>query len=232
KESKNKIKEQRVEFGRVVNTLNDKSMDTINSLKEDFTKDKTASIEKTKKEFNEDKTLMKNQFNRQNSLKDVLYEQRLGEMEKQTNKIIENYENKIAQIAKKAEVEVTAAKGREETRQLKENQANRLSFETLYQEHESEKNQMRDKYESVIARNEALSEQKTNAIIQKYEDKMAREALNYQKEITVKTSEAQSQFERLFKSSELEKENIRSQYEQRIENMKINELKQGNTKKA
>ena len=49
----------------------------------------------------------------------------------------------------------------------------------------------------------------------------------------MKLSESQSQFEKLFKTSELEKETLRNQYEQRMENMRLASLeKQGNTKKT
>lgn len=231
-ESKNKIKEQRVEFGRVVNTLNDKSIDTINALKDDFSKDKSTSIEKSKKEFNEDKIAMKNEFVRQNSLKETLYEQKLAEMEKQTNKVIENYENKIAQIVKKADTEVSAIKTKEEIRKLKEDQAAKLAFDTIEKENESEKNQIRDKFTSMAARNHALNEQKTNALVSKYEDIINRERTDHQKEMTLRMSEAKSQFERLFKNSEIEKETIRNQFEQRLENMKLAGISQDNSKKA
>ena len=97
-QNNSKLKDQRVEFGRVVNTMNEKNIETINTLKDEYSKDKTVYIEKSKKDFNEEKVAMKNEFNRQNSLKEVVYEQRLIEMEKQTSKIIENYENKLSQI--------------------------------------------------------------------------------------------------------------------------------------
>lgn len=231
-ESKNKIKEQRVEFGRVVNTLNDKSIDTINALKDDFSKDKSTSIEKSKKEFNEDKISMKNEFVRQNSLKETLYEQKLAEMEKQTNKVIENYENKIAQIVKKADTEVSAIKTKEEIRKLKEDQATKLAFDTLEKENQIEKNQIRDKLTSMAARNHALNEQKTNALVSKYETIINKERTDHQKEMTLRMSEAKSQFERLFKNSEIEKETIRNQFEQRIENMKLADIANDNSKKA
>lgn len=231
-QSKNKIKQQRIEFGRVVNTMNDKNMETINSLKEDYSKDKSTSIEKSKKDFNEEKIAMKNEFNRQSQLKDSLYEQKLAEIEKQTGKIIENYENRISQIARKAENEVNTVKTKDEARSLKETQANALAFDTIKAENRNEIAQMRDKYEGVISRNQQLNQQKTNSIIQKYEDQLARERTESQKELAVRVGESQSQFERLYKSSELEKASLRSQYEQRIETLRLNSLAQENSKKA
>lgn len=231
-DSKNKIKEQRVEFGKVVNSMNDKNMETINALKDDLTKDKSVTIEKTKKAFSDEKLAMKDSFNRQATIRDSLYEQKLADLEKQTSKIIDNYENRISQIARKAEAEVTSVKSREETRKLKEGQANAMAFESLRQEQQTDIAQMRDKYEGTIQRNQSLSEQKTNGLVQKYEDTLARERNNHQKELAVRLGEAQTQFETLYKSSELEKATLRTQYEQRIENMKLASNTNERSKKA
>ena len=230
--SKIKMNDQRVQFGRVVNTLNDKNMEAINALKEDYSKDKSASIEKSKKDFNEEKVTMKNEFNRQNAVRDSLYEQKLANLEKQTEKIIENYENRISQIARKAESEVTSIKDKEQVRQQQETQANAMAFDSLKAEQESELAQVRGKYESVIAKNQAMGQQRTNSIIQKYEDQLTRERTESQKELALRLGEAQSQFERLHKSSELEKSTLKNQYEQRIETMRLASLAQENSKKV
>ena len=231
-DSKNKMKEQRIEFGKVVNTINDKNMETINALKEDLTKDKSQTIEKTKKAYSEEKLAMKESFNRHASIRDSLYEQKLADLEKQTSKIIDNYENRISQIARKAENEVQSVKSREEARKLKESQANTLAFESLKNEKDSDIVQMRDKYEGTIQKNQIMNQQKTNSIVQRYEDTLARERSDHQKEMAVRLGEAQSQFETLYKSSELEKSTIRTQYEQRIENLKLTSLANDNSKKA
>ncbi|AUN97877.1 hypothetical protein DOM21_11895 [Bacteriovorax stolpii] len=227
-----RIKEQRVEFGRVVNTMNEKNMETINSLKEDYSKDKTVSLEKNKKDFNDEKVALKTEFNRQNSIRENLYEQKLADMEKQTNKIIENYENRISQIARKAENEVAIVKSTEAERAAKEGQANKLAVETLRTQSRQELNQMRDKYETKIARDKAMGDNQTSRIIQKYEDQLVRERNDHQKELSTRLGESQAQFERLFRSSELEKATLRDQYEQRMENMRLQSLSQENTKKA
>ena len=230
-QSKNRIKEQRVEFGRVVNTLNDKNMETISSLKDDFSKDKTTSIERSKKDFNDEKVTMKNDFNRQIAVRDTLYEQKLAELEKQTTKIIDNYENRIAGLTRKAENEVGQIKNTETERKLKEAQANKVAIENLRAQSDADLVQMRDRYEGKIARDRAIMDSSTNKIVQKYEDQLNRERTEHQKELSVRLTEAQSQFERLFKSSELEKETMRNQYEQRMENIKLASLAQDQSSK-
>ncbi len=231
-DSKNKIKQQRIEFGKVVNNINDKNIETINSIKEDYSKEKSESIERNKKSHSEEKLAIKDSFNRRASMRDSLYEQKLADLEKQTSKIVDNYENRISQIARKAETEVESIKSKEEAKKLKESQANALAFDSLKNEKDTNIAQMRDRYEGTIQKNQNLSDQKTNSLVQKYEDKLMREQNAHQKEMSTRLGEAQSQFASLYKNSELEKSALRTQYEQRIENLKLASLSNDHSKKA
>ena len=91
---------------------------------------------------------------------------------------------------------------------------------------------MRDRYEGTIHKNQITSDQRTNTLVQKYEDKLMREQNAHQKELSTRLGEAQSQFAALYKNSELEKSALRTQYEQRIENLKITSQANDNSKKA
>lgn len=233
KKAKVQLKNQRVEFGKYINNVNSKKMEEVSSIKSELNKDKTNFIEKSKRDFNEEKTMLKDEFNHQLTVKNDMYEKKLAEMEKQTNKIIENYENRISQIARKAENEVDTLNATNEERKAKENQAIKIAFDSEHRQHEMELANLRDKYEGMIGKDRVINEQQTNRIVQKYEDELSRERANNAKEVAMRVSESQAQFERLFKASELEKETLRNQYEQRMENMKLASLStQGNTKKA
>ena len=232
--STGRLKEQRIEFGKYINNVNDKKLEEISSIKSEYSKDKTDFIEKSKKETSDEKYMIKEDFNRQSTIKEDLYERKLGEMEKQTNKIIENYENRIGQIARKAEKEVETLKASDEERKAKESLALKISAENQSRAHQMEVSGLRAKYEGMIGRDRAMTEKQTTSIVQKYEDQIDRERSEHQKEMSLKLSESQAQFERLFKSSELEKETLRNQYEQRMENMKAAQAmnSNGNSKKV
>ncbi len=227
-----RIKEQRVEFGKVVNTINEKNMNTIASLKDDYSKDKSISIEKTKKDFNDEKVNLKTDFNRQIHMKESLYEQRLAEMEKQTGKIIENYENRISQIVRKSDKEVEVIRNTESERKNKEELAQKFLFDNIQKAHSTEVIQLRSRFENKVAKDRVLNDQQLNRIVQKYEDQLERERIDGQKTMTIRLSEAQARLERLFKSSEQDKENIRAQSEAKIENIKLASTSQENSKKV
>ena len=233
RKSKGDIKNQRVEYGKFINTVNSKKMEEVSSIKTEFNKDKSNFIEKSKRDFNDEKVAMKEDFNHQIQVKDDMYEKKLSEMEKQTNKIIDNYENRIGQIARKAETEVDALKSSTEERKMKEGLAIKDAFDSKERQHQLDLANIRDKYENMISKDRILGEQRTNRLIQKYEDQITRDKTDGQKELSTKLTESEAQFERLFKASELEKETLRNQYEQRMENMKLASLSsQGNSKKV
>jgi hypothetical protein len=230
--SKDRISEQRVEFGKVVNTMNDKNMESISALKDDYSKDKTQYIERAKKGHSDEKLAIKSEFQRQNALRETLYEQKLAEVEKQTGKIIENYENRISQIVRKAEHEVEMIKSKEQERNQKETQSNKIAIDMLRKENAASVAQLRDKYEGEMLRDRTVADLQINQLMQKYDDQITRERMDHQKELSLRLNESRSQFERLAKSVEMEKETQRNQYEQRIENMRIASLVKENSKKV
>ncbi len=234
--SKQHMKDQRVEFGKYINNVNEKNLDEISSIKSEFAKDKTNFIEKTRKDVSDERNAMKEGYVHQVSVKEDMYEKKLAEMEKQTNKIIENYETRMNNLARKSEKEVEVMRNTNEARRIKEGQTVQIAFENQARQNEIEMGSLRTKYENMIGKDRAVNELRTNQLIQKYEDRLEMERSDHQKEMGLKLSESQAQFERLFKSSELEKETLRNQYEQRMENMKNASLVQGgpkgNSKKA
>jgi hypothetical protein len=223
---------ERIEFGKVVNTLNEKNIETISTLKNEFAKDKTEFIEKSKRDFNIEKTQMKDEFNNELALKDQMYNGKFQELENQTARIIDNYENRLEQLARKNDKEMEMFKIGAAERMSKEVEAYKTENEMINKSHQGEVANMRDKFERIIARDRTLSDQQATKISQKYEDQLERERFDHQRELSSKLTEAQAQFERLFKASELEKETMRNQYESRMENMKLSASEQQNSKKA
>lgn len=216
KDAKRSMDAQRVEFGKVVNSMNEKNMETLSSLKDDFAKDKSQYIEKSKRDYNQDLTELKSDYQKQIELKDLANDKKMSELQKQANKMIESYENKISQIERKANKEIESLKVNEEERKAKENQSRQLELNMIAASHDTEVKQLRDKYERMIYRDRSETEKMVNKIVQKYEDQLSRERLESQKEKNLKLSEAQANLERLYKAAELEKSTLRQQYEDRI----------------
>lgn len=216
KDSKKSIDAQRVEFGKVVNSMNEKNMETLSSLKDDFAKDKSDYIERSKREYNNDLTSLKIDYEKQLEVKDVVNNKKLEEFKRQAEKVLESYENKIAQVERKANKELESLKINSEERNLKEEQARQIELKAIADSHRNDLDQLRNKYESMIYRDRSETEKLVNKIVQKYEDQLGRERIESQKEKNLKISEAQANLERLYKATELEKSTLRQQYEDRL----------------
>jgi len=218
--TKRSLDSQRVEFGKVVNSLNEKSMQTLSDIKDDFAKDKKEYIEKSKKEFNAELVALKEDYQRQMQLKDQVNDKKMENFEKQMLKIIDGYENKMAQIERKAAVEIESLKMNDQERKIRENQARNEEMAMIQKEHENEIKSLRDKFERMIYRDRSDNEKIVNKIVQRYEDQLGRERLESQKNLNLKLAESQANMERLYKASELEKSTMRQQYQDRMEQLK------------
>lgn len=218
--TKRSLDSQRVEFGKVVNSLNEKSMQTLSDIKDDFAKDKKDYIEKSKKEFNAELVALKEDYQRQMQLKDQVNDKKMENLEKQMLKIIDGYENKMAQVERKASVEIESLKMNDQERKIRENQARNEEMAMIQKEHENEIKSLRDKFERMIYRDRSDNEKIINKIVQRYEDQLGRERLESQKNLNLKLAESQANMERLYKASELEKSTMRQQYQDRMEQLK------------
>lgn len=232
KESKERLKDQRVEFGKVVNNITEKNNENISSLKEDFAKDRSQLQMKNQMELSEEKRALRDKLQIALSARDNLSQKKIDEIKKDADRIADNYEAKLEHISRENDKQMEMLKATSEERYIKQEQKSNLTLEINKQEHELEIKNMRGRYERLIDKDRAVSEQAAGRIIQKYEDQLERERNAHQKEVSLRTNEAQLQIERLFKANEMEKETIRSQYEDRIENMKLSSLEQVNSKKA
>ncbi len=216
KDSKKTIDAQRIEFGKVVNSLNEKNMETLSSLKDDFAKDKSSYIEKSKREHNSDLTALKIEYEKQLELKDMANGKKMEEFRRQAEKVIDSYENKISQIERKTNKEIESLKANSEERNIKEEQAREIEFKAIAESHKNELEQLRNRYESMIYRDRSETEKMVNKIVQKYEDQLGRERIESQKDKNLKLAEAEANLQRLFKATELEKSTLRQQYEDRL----------------
>ena len=231
--SKTQFEKQRVEFGKFINMVNEKKMEEISSIKSEEEKDKTMIAEKFKRDLNSERMSLKADFSNKSNIKDDMYEKKLSEIEKHTNKIIDDYENKMFQVSHKAQSDMDNLKKTNEINRMKENQSIQNEVDAMEAQHQADINNMRDKYENMLNKVHAVNDQQTNRIFHKFEDQINQERAASQRELSAKLGESESKFDRFYKSSELEKESMRAQFEQRIENMRQANLKSdGNTKKA
>jgi hypothetical protein len=232
KESKDLLKDQRLEFSKVVNNITEKNSENISTLKDSFAKDKTQIQVKNQIELSEEKRLMRDKLQQVLSERENLTQKKIDEIKKEADKMADNYEAKLEHISRENEKQMEMLRVTSAERTLKQEQSSSLALDLDKKERELENKNLRSHYERVIDKDRVISEQQKGRIMQAYEDQIDRERVAHQKEMSLRTNEAQMQMERIMKGAEVDKDNIRAQYEDKIENMKLATLQQVNSKKA
>jgi hypothetical protein len=231
-ESKKRFKEQRVEFGKVVNNINEKNIENISTLKDSFAKDKTQIQVKNQIELSDEKRQLRDKLQQSLYERDTVSQVKIEDLKKETAKISENYEAKLEHLARQKDKEIEMLKVTNEERKLRSEQTSNLALAINKEDNQIEMKNLRSHYEKMIEKDRIVGQQQTGRIVQSYEDQLERERIAHAKELSLRTSEAQSQMERLFRGSEIEKDTIKTQYEDRIEQMKLSSFAQGSSKKA
>jgi hypothetical protein len=232
KESKDLLKDQRLEFSKVVNNITEKNSENLSTLKDSFAKDKTQIQVKNQIELSEEKRLMRDKLQQVLSERENLTQKKIDDVKKEADKMADNYEAKLEHISRENEKQMEMLRVSSAERTLKQEQASSLTLDLDKKEHELENKNLRSHFERIIDKDRVVSEQQKGRIMQAYEEQIDRERLAHQKEMSLRTNEAQMQMERLMKGAEVDKDNIRAQYEDKIENMKLASLQQVNSKKA
>ncbi len=217
---KKTVDKDRVQFGNVINEINDKNIKTLSEIKEEISKDKTKYIEQSKKDYNLEKMAIKEDYAKKLELKEQVYEKKLEDLKREMEKVIDNYEYKIVQVDKKSQNEIENLKGIILDQSEKEKSARVEDLKAKNFEHRLEMKNIREHYEKMIYKDRSDSEKLVNKIVQRYEEQLTKERNESQKVLSQKLLEAHTNLERFYKISEIEKSTMRKQYEDRIEQMK------------
>jgi hypothetical protein len=204
----------------------------LSSLKDDFAKNKTKMQVKNELEFSEEKRLLRDKLEQSLSQKDSINQQQIEDIKKEKNRIAESYEGKLERLVRQNEKEIETLKASNAEGRIKQEQAASFALDMNKQEHILEVKNLRSRYEKVIDKDRVMAEQQINHLVQSYEDQLDRERVAGQKELTLRINEAQMQLEKVYKGGEIEKEAIKSQYEDRLERMRLTSLEQVNSKKV
>jgi len=219
-QSKRIFDNQRKAFGETIDVLSNKNIETVSKLQEEHAREKTNFIEGIRRDHHNElegtKADLKETFSkkeesliRQSDLKDI-------ELQNQIGKAEDRYERLKDKTAKElGKREVLEADRREEDKRshkrdlLAKDRENRIEMISL-----------KDQYEKRLANEKHSSDVQKNKLIERYESRLETETGNLRREMKTKLKEATANYNRLNEQSILDKENIRHQYETRIEKMR------------
>ena len=217
---KTKYNSQREDYARRMNLMSDKNLQTISSIQQEQARDKTAFIEKAKRDVFETKEKLKDEvYNRLQKVEDV-HQTRISNLESEKEKIVSNYEDRLMNLAKKSvstdqeRIMIEEQRRHEDMRTAKKIQEGK-DFETA-----KVVQSLRKEFEKNLNEIGHSNELKLNRMNKHYEDVIARMTKENNLEMHRRESQSRENYERLVKTTALEKAEVENQYELKIQKMK------------
>lgn len=220
--NKSKYNTQREDYARRMNHMSEKNLQTIASIQEEQARDKTAFIEKAKRDVYEAKEELKDEVtNRLQKTSDV-HETKVRNLEAEKEKLISSYEDRLMNIAKKSvAVDQQRTMVEEQRRQEDLRTAKRIQegkdFETA-----KVIQSLRQEFDKNLNEIGHANEVKFSRMSKRYEDIIDRMTKENNLEIHRREAQLRENYERLAKTSELQKAEIENKYELKIQKMKEN----------
>ena len=186
-------------------------------------KEKSEFIEKSRREHHAELQEVKNDLKSTMVRKEESLQKRNDQLSKLNEKIIQQYESKISRLTNKSAKEIDRIKDLN-NRRIELERAN-MDKELAINERENqqEKIEIRQSYDKRLSRAKDTADRQIEKIVGYYEDLLSRERDESKTKLQSKVNEMRNDYEKLYQSAELEKATMRSQFSDRIE-----ELRQAN----
>ena len=162
KASKDLLHDQRVEFGKAFNTVNEKNYENVSSLKDSYAKDRTKFVLKTQKEQNDEKVEMQAKLNQKVMTQEEVNKHKVAEIQKIADKNVMTTEAKLEQVMRQNEKDLETIKLANEDKINKLERAVQYETDVAKQEHQAELNNLRARYEKVIDHDRLNNNMQTN----------------------------------------------------------------------
>jgi hypothetical protein len=214
----------RNELGRQINMLQDRNVETISEIQKENAKEKTQFIEGAKRELYNSREEMRdaNNFQRQKIVDS--YNKKIDSLELEKRKTVEMYETQIENMKKKTGEELNQRSAMDTQRRELDIRNFKRAMESKIRESDLAITNVRREFDKKLAENKHHSEMHLQKIVERYEDEIKRVSTDQARMLDRKLRESREHYLRLAENSEIEKEQIRSMYEQKLQaQQQINE---------
>ncbi|GEM_PF-6318352 len=223
--TKNRIENQRQEFGRVVNQMSEMNQDAISELQSEHATEKSKFINEARVAHHNEVEELKDDFNDRLINKEASLNQRLEMKTKELDQTISKYEDKLSRTEKDAQAEILKLKNFNEERRVEDLREFKREMRTMSDTFTKDKIALKEELDRKFLNEKHKSDVKLNEVVQKYETQLDVERNETRRNFKTKIKELESNYQRLADQSELEKDLIRNQFERRIEEIqKVNQM--------
>lgn len=224
--AKKALENQRNMFSDTLKSMSEKNIETVDSIQKEFAKEKTAFLEKAKRDLHHlHADLRDEQRNKLDSLISA-YDKRLEMAQNNLTRTKDLYEERMEALERKTSKEIAqqnisaTERRKEDVRDFKRtlnNQEKKSHKEFLALKGEFDKKINRIKHHNDIH---------VTKLTQRYEDMLAQTKRDYEREIRRREALNRSEYLQLAKSEELAKDAIRNQYEMKLEKTRLTNMMQ------
>ncbi len=193
----------------------------LKDLNQNLQDEKTSFIEKTRRDVHDEKLDMKEELTQNFNLKNQALEQQLELKNDELERTVEGYEEKLAEIKKKAAKEFERYQTLASDRQIENQRSLKRTLNAKDQENSKLILEMKRRYDKEIAQIKFGHEVETKKMVEDYEKQLRLLKNESSKELEVKLGMAHEEYNNLKKNSELRLEAVKTQYELKLDKMRM-----------
>ena len=222
---------QRREFSRSINQINQANQDVISEMRNEMAKEQSNFIEKTKEDTFNEMSDLKTEYEQKLEKTESSLKGQLADAKKETLNTANRYQNMIDALKKKSAKEMSVLKKFENQRRIEDRKAARRELNIQQREFQKSMNALRREYDRRLENTKAQSDIHIAKLTERYENMINQERAEFHTERQQIVSNNTANYNRLVDESKIEKDNLINQYEFKIEklrlaNLKANEIRQ------
>lgn len=219
KESERRMDLQRQDFNKQISQLSESKEEMASEMRENMAQEKSEFIEQVRRDLHKDKAELRENLNTQFIRKEDALNAKIDHLEKENVNLKERYEKQITFINKKHAEAIKKDKIMQNEIQHANKMSARRDVLAMNQKFAQEKSALKNDFERKINQVKSDSEIHVAKLTERYEDLIARERTDHQRELSRKTGMLYDELVRYKTQSDAEKAAIITQYENKLSEM-------------
>lgn len=218
--SNQRLEEQRVSFSKTIDAMSTKNRETINEIQEQNKKEQTKYIQEAKRNMHHEREDIKDDLNSVFARKEDSYEKRLENLERDKKSVVESYESKLTNLEKKYTKELEEMRVIMSETRAGDMRDFKRQLEMKEREMAGDKLRMKQDFDTKLIKIRDRQETQLAKLHERFTQTLEGERVDHSRELKRKLDEAHTNYERLYDTAQMEKDQMKHQYEVRLEKLR------------
>jgi hypothetical protein len=232
---RNKLENQRKDFAKTIQKINDINGRNIEKLQEDNSREKVDILENSKRELSDNTRSIRDEFRVKHEKTLESYDKRLETEQSFAQKLQEESNDRIETIVRNSENKIQAETIFNHDARLADRKEMRDQVSDLKNDYAQKFKNLKSDFDLELGKVKRESDVVIQRLARKNESDKTQFITESAKEIKKNTNELKDEMMRMSKTSKMEKENLINHYERRIQELKatydIDKMKMNDLKK-